>query len=486
MSAAAPHPDATPSRAPAAASAPASAPAPASASAADQTPAAAQSPVTGQAPVAEQTSVTEQAPAVGTRLAWLDALRGIGALAVVAEHLLPWFLPGLRPYWFNLGVYGILVFFLVSGYIIPTSLERHGDVRAFWISRFFRLYPLYLGVIVAVLALSWWVPVREAVPRDGSAVAAHATMLLDVVSVGGVADTMWTLSYEMVFYLLVTALFLTRGHDRSGLLSMLFAVAAVVVGLIVSGAVLKGAWPAYVSCAVFVVGLTGVVAGRFRTASACVLGVMAVVLLLMSSRVPWLGAAVLAVMFAGTAVHRWERGTGRLWPVAVTAVLVGIAPLWAIESGWWWVQADVWFTTIALAGATFAGGMALRGRRLPRVLVWFGLISYSLYLVHHPVLKYFVQVSGDLRRAEAPYQVAMTALALALLVGVSALTYRYVERPMQDLGRRISRRYRDRPQGGADARVAGQGAGDDGVLGQQEGQVPDRVRDHVGQGDALR
>ncbi|MDX3111414.1 acyltransferase family protein, partial [Nonomuraea angiospora] len=169
--------------------------------------------------------VTAPVPAAA-RLAWLDALRGIGALAVVAEHLLPWFLPQLRPYWFSLGIYGIVVFFLVSGYIIPTSLERHGDVRKFWISRFFRLYPLYLGVTVLVLALAWWVPVRPEVPRDASAVAAHATMLLDVVNVGGVADTMWTLSYEMVFYLLVTALFLIGGHGRSGLLSVSFAAGA--------------------------------------------------------------------------------------------------------------------------------------------------------------------------------------------------------------------------------------------------------------------
>ncbi|MFD0477334.1 hypothetical protein ACFQ0B_60905 [Nonomuraea thailandensis] len=156
--------------------------------------------------------------------------------------------------------------------------------------------------------------------------AAHATMLLDVVSVGGVADTMWTLSYEMVFYLLVTALFLIRGHDRSGLLSMGFAAGAVVVGLVASGAVLKGGWPAYVSCAVFVVGLAGVLLGRLRTLSACVLGLMAVTLLVLSSRVPWLGTAVLAVMFAGTAIHRWERGTGGLWPVAVTSALVAISP----------------------------------------------------------------------------------------------------------------------------------------------------------------
>ncbi|MEU5861448.1 MULTISPECIES: acyltransferase [unclassified Nonomuraea] len=406
-------------------------------------------------------------PGAPSRLAWLDALRGIGALAVVAEHLLPWFLPALRPYWFNLGVYGILVFFLVSGYIIPTSLERHGDVRAFWASRAFRLYPLYLAVIALVLAASWWVPVREGVPRDGSAVAAHATMLLDVVSVGGVADTMWTLSYEMVFYLLVTALFLMRAHERSGLVSVLFAGASVVVGLVVSGAVLRGGWPAYVSCAVFAAGLACVVGGWFRRTAACVLGLMALALLLLSSRVPWLGAAVVAVMFAGTAIHRWERGRGGLWPVAVTAALVAVAPLWAIESGWWWVEADVWLTTIALAAATFAGAMALRGRRLPAVLTWLGLISYSLYLVHHPLLKYFVEVSGDLRWAPLPYQLAMAGLALALILAVSALSYRYVERPMQALGRRLSRRAApgaraDRRQAGRDARVGLQGAGSQG------------------------
>jgi peptidoglycan/LPS O-acetylase OafA/YrhL len=426
------------------------------------------------------------APPTAARLAWLDALRGIGALAVVAEHLLPWFLPTLRPYWFSLGVYGILVFFLVSGYIIPTSLERHGDVRAFWISRLFRLYPLYLSVIALVLALAWWVPVRGEVPRDGSAVAAHATMLLDVVSVGGVADTMWTLSYEMVFYLMVTALFLVKAHDRSGLLSMLFAAAAVVVGLVASGAVLVGGWPAYVSGAVFVAGLACVIGGKARTAAACLMGLMALAALLLSSRVPWLGTAVLAVMFAGTAIHRWERGTGGLWPVAVTTALVIIAPLWTVGSDWWWVQPDVWITTIALAGATFAGMMALRGRRLPRAMVWLGLVSYSLYLVHHPLLKYFVEITGDLRRAPLAYQLVMAALAMAVVLGVSALAYRYIERPGQALGRRLSGRSADGLQSGADQRMAGQGACHDGVLGHEEGQVPDSVRDHVGRGDAVR
>ncbi|WP_049574380.1 acyltransferase family protein, partial [Nonomuraea sp. SBT364] len=112
---------------------------------------------------------------MSSRLGWLDALRGIGALAVVGEHLTTWAMPWLRPTAFNVGMYGVLVFFLVSGYIIPQSLERRGDLRGFWIGRVFRLYPLYLAVIGLMLALSPWIALRADVAWDASAVAAHAT-----------------------------------------------------------------------------------------------------------------------------------------------------------------------------------------------------------------------------------------------------------------------------------------------------------------------
>ncbi|MEU8272604.1 acyltransferase [Sphaerisporangium sp. NPDC049002] len=388
------------------------------------------------APAATSRAMTSSA----TRLAWLDALRGIGAIAVLAEHMLPWVIPSLRPYRFNVGLYGILVFFLVSGYIIPASLERHGDLRAFWISRGFRLYPIYLVTIGLVLALAWWIPVRGAVPRDPSAVAAHATMLLDVIGVGGVVDTMWTLSYEMVFYLLVTALFAGRVHQRSGVLALLFGLTALATALFLPGAPLAGGWLAWASGAVLAVGLTCVVADRLRTAAACGMGLMALVLLLLSSRVPWFGVVIVAVMFAGTAIYRWERGAGAFWPVIVTVVLVAITPVWAIQGGWWWIQPDVWITTIALAGATFAGAMALRHRRVPRFLTWLGLISYSLYLLHHPLLKYYVALTGDLRWSPLHVQVLMASLFVAVVLPASWLTHRFVERPMQRAGHRLARR----------------------------------------------
>jgi hypothetical protein len=38
-------------------------------------------------------------------------------------------------HWFDPGQYGVFVFFLVSGYIVPASLERKSSVRGFWVSR---------------------------------------------------------------------------------------------------------------------------------------------------------------------------------------------------------------------------------------------------------------------------------------------------------------------------------------------------------------
>src|SRR5579859_8186462 len=88
------------------------------------------------------------------RVAWLDALRGIAALGVVFDHLAVSLLRDFRIdvyQWLDTGSYGVFVFFLISGYIVPASLERKSSVRTFWVSRIFRLYPLYLlAVGVAV------------------------------------------------------------------------------------------------------------------------------------------------------------------------------------------------------------------------------------------------------------------------------------------------------------------------------------------------
>ena len=93
---------------------------------------------------------------------------------------------------------------------------------------------------------------------------------------------------------------------------------------------------------------------------------------------------------------------------------------------------------MVLAGATFAIGMALRHRTVPRVLVWLGVISYSVYLLHHPLLKLFLALFGDPRERPLVTQSLLAVGFVTVVLGLSWLTHRFVERPMQRVGRRLA------------------------------------------------
>ena len=124
------------------------------------------------------------------------------------------------------------MFFLISGYIIPASLERKGSVRGFWTSRLFRLYPMYLValVIAAVTYETGYGTLRGAEHHPAQSVFAWLLMLPNLLTGPNVPNVTWTLSYEMVFYLLLVALFSWGVHRRSGSYATVFAVAAVALG----------------------------------------------------------------------------------------------------------------------------------------------------------------------------------------------------------------------------------------------------------------
>jgi len=161
------------------------------------------------------------APAKGRRLAWLDALRGFAALCVVFDHSSTLVLQHVRAdvyQWFNAGQYGVFVFFLVSGYIIPASLERKGSVRGFWVSRAFRLYPLYLlGIGISLLAWKTGLgPIHGADTQPKTWIYSLPFMMSNMLDGANVPNVIWTLSFEMVFYLLLSSLFTFRVHRHSG------------------------------------------------------------------------------------------------------------------------------------------------------------------------------------------------------------------------------------------------------------------------------
>ena len=397
------------------------------------------------------------APAPGQRLGWLDALRGYAALTVVLFHLSPQVI-GLDRHLaimrhIDFGKYGVLLFFLVSGYVIPMSLERHGSLRRFWIGRLCRIYPAYLGAValVAVLAaaglMNWQASLRA---ETTTGVLAHLTMMPDLVGLRGAVRVFWTLSYEMTFYLIVAGLFAWRLHRHSAWWAAGLGLVALLAGPHLPDDLFGDTWENRRTLAgVLVVLIFGVVLGFLRGWSrpAGAVGIGFVLLpavnghatansTVASSRQ---GLLLLAVMFAGTVVYRLQHGqTGRLaGTAALTVVAVGVI---GAHPG-----RGVWIGNVAAVTVTFLFAYAMRKRAVPQTLTWLGKISYSLYVLHAVLLFMIARLVPDLGTQSAPVRVAVGLGYLAAALLLAWLSYRIVELPGQELGRRLTAKIDPRP-----------------------------------------
>ncbi|MFD3314598.1 acyltransferase family protein [Streptomyces sp. NPDC058694] len=388
-----------------------------------------------------------------SRLGWLDALRGIAALVVVFDHSAYTFMADFRrelmPQ-FNTSRYGIMVFFLVSGYIIPASLERRGCVRTFWIGRIFRVYPLWAAVLTVLLAVNLLgiAEMRDLGQQSAAAVAvAHATMLQELLGTPNLLLILWTLSYEMAFYLLVVALFSVRLHQQSAAVAVTLAVLAtvsVMAGVVLpasalSGLVGTGPLIAFASIAMGIaICCASARSPVLRVLGGVLGGALALALVLLNGTVPlWEGLVILAMMFLGTAVYRADNGQITWRHAAATAVMVVGC---AVGSAYWYGDGDHftrrgWIVAFLLAVLTFGAGLTTRHQHIPRILTGLGTISYSIYLVH-PVLLTVIDSTIGRRRQD---NLTLEAVFFTVLLPLCLLTYRYIEAPGQALGRRLAR-----------------------------------------------
>lgn len=399
-----------------------------------------------------------------SRLAWLDALRGLAALVVVLHHGDVWrFVPHGRTIGdhFDLGVYGVMVFFLISGWIIPASLHRRGDVRGFWVGRLFRLYPLLFVVVLATMAVphaysAVWLRLGD---DPGWSLIANATLLQDFVGSPSAISVMWTLGFEMIFYYLVSALFVLRVHTRSATIACAFALASLAFGGLAGQSYLLGhfsSWFARHLLTAFVVGATLVglgliLRGTARTIRLGSIGLaaMGLTLLIVSSPAPVFETMTIpATMFAGTVVHALQHGTiRRSLGLGACAVVVAACTLSghlnnrdAHADRTWTETWQAYTLPYVAAWMTLGVGILLSHRSWPRTLTWLGAVSYSLYIVHVPVMWFGRWVVAELldlpagRSTDAGLFVGTLVATLA----ISQVTYRFVELPGQRLGRRVA------------------------------------------------
>ncbi len=411
------------------------------------------------AQVADTAAATPRVRRPAARLAWLDALRGFAALCVVFDHGGYLVLQSARHAAYqviDVGQYGVFVFFLVSGYIVPASLERKGSLRGFWVSRGFRLYPMYaLAVIVALIAFEHgFGDIGGAQRHPATSAASMLLMLPDVLTGPNVPNVVWSLSYEMGFYLLLAALFSWRVHRRSGSYALACGIGAVALGgILPMGALARAAGGAHgqlildlavdgaVIAAILLTVSGNAIASRIGATAG---GLIALLLLTVNQGwpYPWSGLTILALMFTGTLLYRAEQGEVRRLTAAVIAplvvALVIAAGLWngGHYSQVWRVQ---WVSSVLLAAATFAAGLAVRNRKIPAALAWLGLVSYSVYLLHPLVLNAFRATFGA-HHYPFGIQVLIATAILGVVLALSAVTYYAVEKPMQRVGRRFAAR----------------------------------------------
>ncbi len=454
-------------------------------------------------PVARPTPtspVTKDDGGTAGRLGWLDVLRGLAALCVVFDHLSYYVLQPARwaiYQWFDFGNYGVFVFFIISGYIVPASLERKGSVRTFWVSRLFRLYPLYLLAVGLAVAL-WLVHLgglRGAGSDPETSVLSQLLMMSNVLAGPNLPNVVWSLSYEMIFYLLLTALFTAGIHRRSSWYALAFAGVAVALGGLLPQAYFSHSLssPRVIALGadlVMLAGLAGAVVlrGRPRVLGAALAAVVAVALLAFNGGwiYPWEALVILALMFTGTVLYRAEQGQYR-WrhaiPVSAAVLGLGVAAgLWHIRA--WGLSGSAelvwerrWVTSLLLAGLTFGAGLALRRVRWPAALTWLGLISYSVYLLHPLLVEVYERLPWVPGHHPLWLQILLAASFGVVVVAVSSLTYLTVERPMQNAGRRVARwldhrfgpdRARDRMPAGAQPVLAGRALAAGGMSGRKE------------------
>jgi peptidoglycan/LPS O-acetylase OafA/YrhL len=145
------------------------------------------------------------------RLAGLDVLRGLAAAAVMIHHHGQYYdvlYPGrkLLPVNFEAGHFGVELFFIISGFVILMTIERKATVRAFAVARITRLMPCFLAALVLATLILCVAPMP---PLDTPTVPrflANLTMAPLLLGQRVVDLPYWTLTYEMVFYILMAVL----------------------------------------------------------------------------------------------------------------------------------------------------------------------------------------------------------------------------------------------------------------------------------------
>ena len=327
----------------------------------------------------------------------IQYLRGFAALLVLASHALLYPLVEENLGYGRLGWLGVILFFVISGFImVAVTGEGRFSAPAFLRRRFIRIAPMYWGATLLAAALALIAPqlFKTTVYDTGQLLLSLLFVPFHTPVSGGIHPLYklgWTLNYEVFFYVCFALLAFLGAQARIVWLTVAFAALAVLGALFQPEPAIARFYTSFMPLA-FCAGA-------------------------------WLGVATLSGRL------------GMLSKQAIFAVAViglgGLVEGFAFDAG----QVEDGFAFIGFVA--FASALVLLAvrfeRRLPRVAILehIGDASYSIYLVHIYEVAILAGLAFKLLDPAdlwADYFVAAVSIVGGTLAGL--LLYRFVEQPV--------------------------------------------------------
>jgi peptidoglycan/LPS O-acetylase OafA/YrhL len=335
-----------------------------------------------------------------TYLPFIDGLRAVAILAVVAYHALPWALPG--------GFAGVDVFFVISGFLITRFVAEEIDAGTFSLSKFYvrrarRLLPAAIVCFSIVAVISAFILLPDAYWYFGRSLLSAALMYANIFfyHTGGYFSApslekpllhTWSLAVEDQFYLTwpILLLALAPRLPRPTL-------AAIAIGIAVAS----------LAYAEYKISFDPEFAFFWLPTRAWELLTGAALALLAAQLMP-------------------SRAVANLLSISGFAALLASFALLSPEAHFPGLGAlPACFGTAAIIASSLNQTTIVSRLLSLRPVVFVGLISYSLYLWHWPL------IALTSYRLERPMTAAEACGVVSVSIAIAVLSWRYVEQPFR-------------------------------------------------------